>query len=93
MFVYYPLRLLGIPSHVVSVFVATIRMAVLIKKATNSFVIIEVFSAVLFLYLSKEAKALISIYITALIMEITIEIAMVSRKIQIVFQNQLLHFA
>lgn len=85
-FVNLPDKSSEIPNQVMSAFVKTTKTPVLIKVEIVNFVMIDLRSAVLFLYLSKLANFLIEVSIMKLITEMAIEIAMVSRNLQIVFQ-------
>lgn len=85
-FVNLPERSSEIPSHVMSAFVRTTNTPVLMKVAIVNLVMIDFNNAVLFLYLSKLANFLIEVSITKLITEIAIEIAIVSKNLQMVSQ-------
>lgn len=81
-----PERSSEIPSHVMSAFVRTMSTPVLMNVAIVNLVMIDFNNAVLFLYLSKLANFLIEVSIMKLITAMAIEIAIVSKNLQIVSQ-------
>ena len=87
-FVNWPDKLSGIPNQVISAFVSTINTPALIKVAIVSLVMIDLSMAVLFLYLSKLANFQIESSIMKLRIAVAIEIEIVSKNLQIVFQKK-----